>query len=48
MGAFGSHYDIKQVIVVDMDVDIDDPNEVEWAVATAFRPIATSSPSPPP
>lgn len=37
MGAFGGHYDVKQVVVVDMDVDIDKPNEVEWAVATRFQ-----------
>ena len=37
MAAFGAHYDIKQVVVVDMDVDIDDPNEIEWAVATRFQ-----------
>ncbi|MBN8973659.1 MAG: UbiD family decarboxylase [Rhizobiales bacterium] len=37
MAAFGGHYDIKQVVVVDMDVDIDDPNEIEWAVATRFQ-----------
>ncbi|MGA2549513.1 MAG: UbiD family decarboxylase [Burkholderiaceae bacterium] len=35
--AFGAHYDIKQVIVVDTDVDIHDPEEVEWAVATRFQ-----------
>ena len=34
MGAFAGHYDIKQVVVVDEDVDIHDPREVEWAVAT--------------
>ncbi len=34
MGAFAGHYDVKQVIVVDEDVDIHDPDEVEWAVAT--------------
>jgi 2,5-furandicarboxylate decarboxylase 1 len=34
MGAFSGHYDIKQVVVVDTDVNIHDPNEVEWAVAT--------------
>jgi 2,5-furandicarboxylate decarboxylase 1 len=34
LGAFAAHYDIKQVIVVDEDVDIHDPREVEWAVAT--------------
>ena len=37
MGAFGGHYDIKQVIVVDTDVNIHDPNEVQWAVATRFQ-----------
>src|SRR6202167_510863 len=37
MGAFGGHYDVKQVVVVDMDVDIDNPNEIEWAVATRFQ-----------
>ncbi|HLJ01760.1 MAG TPA: UbiD family decarboxylase [Bradyrhizobium sp.] len=37
MGAFGGHYDIKQVVVVDMDVNIDDENEIEWAVATRFQ-----------
>ena len=38
MGAFGGHYDIKQVIVVDDDVDVHNPTEVEWAVATRFQP----------
>jgi 2,5-furandicarboxylate decarboxylase 1 len=37
MGAFGGHYDLKQVVVVDMDVDIDDPVEIEWAIATRFQ-----------
>ena len=37
MAAFGQHYDIKHVVVVDMDVDIDDPNEIEWAIATRFQ-----------
>jgi 2,5-furandicarboxylate decarboxylase 1 len=37
MGAFGGHYDLKQVVVVDLDVDIDDPNEIEWAIATRFQ-----------
>ncbi len=32
--AFGGHYDIKQVVVVDPDVNIHDAAEVEWAVAT--------------
>src|SRR4030095_16128539 len=33
LGAFAGHYDVKQVIVVDEDVDIHDPAEVEWAGA---------------
>jgi len=37
LGAFGGHYDIKQVIVVDEDVDVHNPAEVEWAVATRFQ-----------
>lgn len=36
-GAFAGHYDIKQVIVVDEDVDLHKPSEVEWAVATRFQ-----------
>lgn len=35
--AFGAHYDIKQVIVVDDDVQVHDPLQVEWAVATRFQ-----------
>ena len=37
MGAFGGHYDIKLVVVFDMDVNIDDGNEIEWAIATRFQ-----------
>lgn len=37
LGAFGGHYDIKQVIVVDEDVNVHDPAEIEWAVATRFQ-----------
>ena len=36
-GAFAGHYDLKTVIVVDEDVDIHDPREVEWAVTTRFQ-----------
>lgn len=35
--AFGAHYDLKQVTVVDDDVDVHDPLQVEWAVATRFQ-----------
>jgi len=37
MGAFAGHYDVKHVTVVDEDVDIHNPAEVEWAVATRFQ-----------
>jgi len=37
MGAFAGHADIKQVVVVDEDVDVHDPQAVEWAVATRFQ-----------
>jgi 2,5-furandicarboxylate decarboxylase 1 len=37
LGAFAGHYDVKQVIVVDDDVNIHDAAEVEWAVATRFQ-----------
>lgn len=39
LGAFAAHYDVKQVIVVDEDVNIHDPGEVEWAVATRFQAL---------
>jgi len=35
--ALAMHHDVKQVIVVDEDIDIYDPQEVEWAVATRFQ-----------
>jgi 2,5-furandicarboxylate decarboxylase 1 len=37
LAALGTHYDIKHVVVVDPDVDVHDPTEVEWAVATRFQ-----------
>ncbi len=37
MGAFAGHYDVKQVVVVDTDVNIHDPDEVQWAIATRFQ-----------
>jgi 2,5-furandicarboxylate decarboxylase 1 len=36
-GAFAAHYDIKHAVVVDTDVDIHNPAEVEWAIATRFQ-----------
>jgi 2,5-furandicarboxylate decarboxylase 1 len=37
MGAFAGSFDLKQVVVVDDDVDIHNPTEVEWAMATRFQ-----------
>ncbi len=37
MGAFAGHIDIKRVVVVDEDVDIHDPIQVEWAITTRFQ-----------
>ncbi len=37
MAAFGSNPSVKHVVVVDEDIDIDDGNEVEWALATRFQ-----------
>lgn len=37
LAAFGAHYDIKHAIAVDTDVDVHDPGQVEWAVATRFQ-----------
>ena len=37
LSAFAAHYDVKHVVVVDEDVDIHDPTEVEWAFATRFQ-----------
>ena len=38
MDAFGGHYDLKHVVVVDEDVDVHDDEQVQWAVATRFQP----------
>ena len=37
MCALGAHYDVKHVVVVDDDVDVHDPKQVEWAIATRFQ-----------
>jgi UbiD family decarboxylase len=37
MAAFTGHPSMKQVIVVDDDIDISDDREVEWAVATRMQ-----------
>ena len=35
--AFEGHKSLKHVIIVDDDINIYDPNEVEWAIATRFQ-----------
>lgn len=37
MAAFAGHPSLKHVVVVDGDIDPDDPNMVEWAIATRFQ-----------
>ncbi len=36
-GAFRGHRSLKHVVVVDEDINIDDPNDVEFAIATRFQ-----------
>jgi len=35
--AFRGHSSLKHIVVVDDDIDIYDPNDVEWAIATRFQ-----------
>jgi UbiD family decarboxylase len=35
--AFKGHSSLKHCVVVDDDINIYDPNEVEWAIATRFQ-----------
>lgn len=35
--AFKGHKSMKHVIIVDDDIDISNPNDVEWAIATRFQ-----------
>jgi len=37
MAAFAAHPSLKHAIVVDTDIDVHNPAEVEWAVATRFQ-----------
>ncbi|MEM4647444.1 MAG: UbiD family decarboxylase, partial [Candidatus Nezhaarchaeales archaeon] len=37
MAAFGAHPSLKHVVIVDGDVNVDDPRDVEWAIATRFQ-----------
>ena len=37
LAAFGAHTSMKQVVVVDEDIDVFDDRDVEWAIATRFQ-----------
>lgn len=37
LGALASSKDVKHVVIVDDDVDIFDPDEIEWAIATRVQ-----------
>jgi len=37
LAAFAAHPSLKMVTVVDSDIDIDSPEEVEWAIATRLQ-----------
>lgn len=38
LAAIEAHKSMKSVVVVDRDIDIYDPTDVEWAIATRFQP----------
>jgi len=38
LAALAAHPSLKLAIVVDEDINVDDPNDVEWAIATRFQP----------
>lgn len=37
MAAFGAHPSLKHAVVVDSDINVRNPHEVEWAIATRFQ-----------
>ncbi len=37
MAAFAAHLSLKHVVIVDPDIDVGDPAQVEWAIATRFQ-----------
>lgn len=37
LAAFAAHPSLKFVVVVDDDIDVDDPYQIEWAIATRFQ-----------
>jgi UbiD family decarboxylase len=38
LASFGAHSSLKMCTVVDVDIDIYDPNDVDWAVSTRMQP----------
>lgn len=38
LAALAAHPSLKMVIVVDEDIDVENPNDVEWALATRLQP----------
>ncbi|MBN2360638.1 MAG: UbiD family decarboxylase [Deltaproteobacteria bacterium] len=38
LAALAAHPSLKRVVVVDTDIDVDDPTAVEWAIATRVQP----------
>jgi len=38
LAAFAAHPSLKMAIAVDEDIDVDDPNELLWALATRMQP----------
>jgi UbiD family decarboxylase len=37
LAAFAAHPSLKHAVVVDSDIDVFDPCDVEWAIATRFQ-----------
>ena len=37
LAAFAGHPSLKHVVVVDTDINVNDPEEIEWAIATRFQ-----------
>ncbi|MBS7650531.1 UbiD family decarboxylase [Candidatus Bathyarchaeota archaeon] len=37
LAAFAGHPSLKHVVIVDTDIDVNNPTEVEWAIATRFQ-----------
>jgi len=37
MAAFTGHPSMKRIVIVDPDIDVGNPEQVEWAIACRFR-----------